>query len=86
MGGLLRSINVGIKMAIIEMGSHKLRSALSVIGVMLGVASLVAIRTGIGTLVPAARTPLLPGPVPRSLVPHAVETMIRRSSHNIPLS
>ncbi len=35
-------------MSIIEMGSHKLRSALSVIGVMLGVASLVAMLTLIG--------------------------------------
>ncbi len=36
---------VGITMSIIEMRTHKLRCALSVIGVMLGVASLVAMLT-----------------------------------------
>ncbi len=41
----LQSIGVGIRMSFVEMGSHKLRSALSVIGVMLGVASLVAMLT-----------------------------------------
>ncbi|MBN1575011.1 MAG: ABC transporter permease [Chitinispirillaceae bacterium] len=41
----LQSIGVGITMSLIEMMSHKLRSALSVIGVMLGVASLVAMLT-----------------------------------------
>ncbi len=42
---LIQSIFVGIKMSFIEMASHKLRSALSIIGVMLGVASLVAMLT-----------------------------------------
>lgn len=42
---LMQSINVGIRMSFIEMKSHKLRSSLSVIGVMLGVASLVAMLT-----------------------------------------
>jgi putative ABC transport system permease protein len=42
---LLQSIGVGIRMSFVEMGSHKLRSALSIIGVMLGVASLVAMLT-----------------------------------------
>lgn len=42
---LLQSIGVGIRMSLVEMGSHKLRSALSIIGVMLGVASLVAMLT-----------------------------------------
>lgn len=41
----MQSIGVGITMSFIEMRSHKLRSALSVIGVMLGVASLVAMLT-----------------------------------------
>lgn len=41
----LQSIGVGIRMSFVEMGSHKLRSSLSVIGVMLGVASLVAMLT-----------------------------------------
>jgi len=47
-GGLLSSVIVGIKMSVIEMGSHKMRSALSVIGVLLGVAALVAMLTLIG--------------------------------------
>lgn len=42
---LLQSIGVGIRMSFVEMGSHRLRSALSIIGVMLGVASLVAMLT-----------------------------------------
>ncbi|MDG5814990.1 ABC transporter permease [Chitinispirillales bacterium ANBcel5] len=44
----LRSIAVGSKMAVLEMASHKLRSALSVLGVMLGVTSLVTMLTLIG--------------------------------------
>ncbi len=48
MGGILRSVVVGMKMSLVEIGSHKLRSALSIIGVMLGVASLVAMLTLIG--------------------------------------
>lgn len=42
---LLQTIGVGIRMSFVEMSSHKLRSALSIIGVMLGVASLVAMLT-----------------------------------------
>ncbi|MFP4417234.1 MAG: ABC transporter permease [Fibrobacterota bacterium] len=45
---ILRSILVGSVMAAVEMRAHKLRSALSILGVMLGVASLVAILTLIG--------------------------------------
>lgn len=45
---ILQSIRVGMQMAIVEMGSHKLRSVLSVLGVLLGVASLVAMLTLIG--------------------------------------
>ncbi len=48
MRGILRSVVVGVKMSLVEMASHKLRSALSIIGVMLGVASLVAMLTLIG--------------------------------------
>jgi putative ABC transport system permease protein len=43
-----QSTTVGMKMAFVEMHSHKLRSSLSVLGVMLGVASLVAMLTLIG--------------------------------------
>lgn len=39
---------VGMSMAIIEMRSHKLRSTLSVLGVLLGVASLTAMLTLVG--------------------------------------
>ncbi|MBD3421479.1 MAG: FtsX-like permease family protein [Chitinivibrionales bacterium] len=42
------SILVGIKMSLIEMRSHFLRSALSILGVLFGVASLVAMLTLIG--------------------------------------
>lgn len=42
---LLQTIGVGIRMSFVEMSSHKLRSALSITGVMLGVASLVAMLT-----------------------------------------
>lgn len=48
---LLRLVNsflVGIHTAFIEMGKHKLRSVLSMLGVMLGVAALVAMLTLIG--------------------------------------
>ncbi|MBD3345504.1 MAG: FtsX-like permease family protein [Chitinivibrionales bacterium] len=44
----IRSVSVGMRTSLIEMGSHKLRSALSVLGVLLGVASLVAMLTLIG--------------------------------------
>lgn len=43
-----QSILVGMRMAVAEMQSHKLRSALSMLGVLLGVASLVAMLTLIG--------------------------------------
>jgi putative ABC transport system permease protein len=45
---LVSSIIVGMKMAFIEMSTHKLRSMLSILGVLLGVASLVAMLTLIG--------------------------------------
>ena len=45
---LFESVQVGIRMSIVEMLSHKLRSSLSVLGVLLGVASLVAMLTLIG--------------------------------------
>jgi putative ABC transport system permease protein len=45
---IISSVIVGLKMALIEMGTHKLRSFLSMLGVMLGVASLVAMLTLIG--------------------------------------
>ncbi|MBD3319580.1 MAG: FtsX-like permease family protein [Chitinivibrionales bacterium] len=48
MSGFVRSVIVGIKTSVIEMSSHKLRSALSLLGVLLGVASLVAMLTLIG--------------------------------------
>ena len=48
MSRILRSILVGIRMAVVEMRFHKLRSSLSIIGVMLGVASLVAMLTLVG--------------------------------------
>ncbi|MBN1984132.1 MAG: ABC transporter permease [Chitinivibrionales bacterium] len=44
----IQSISVGLRMAFIEMGSHRLRSILSVLGVLFGVASLVAMLTLIG--------------------------------------
>jgi putative ABC transport system permease protein len=44
----LQSFIVGIGMSLVEMRSHKLRSVLSTLGVMLGVASLVAMLTLIG--------------------------------------
>lgn len=45
---LVRSVIVGLKMAAIEMSTHILRSILSIIGVMLGVASLMIMLTLIG--------------------------------------
>jgi putative ABC transport system permease protein len=48
MGNFFKSIIVGVQMAFIEMGAHKMRSALSMIGVFLGVASLMAMLTLIG--------------------------------------
>lgn len=48
MRGIVQSILVGIQMALVEMRSHKLRSGLSLFGVMLGVSSLVAMLTLIG--------------------------------------
>jgi putative ABC transport system permease protein len=45
---ILRSLLVGSRMAFVEMRSHKLRSFLSVLGVMLGVASLTAMLTLVG--------------------------------------
>jgi putative ABC transport system permease protein len=45
---LIRSIIAGFRMAVIEMSTHILRSILSVIGVMLGVASLMIMLTLIG--------------------------------------
>lgn len=45
---LVRSVIVGFKMALIEMGTHLLRSILSMTGVMLGVASLMIMLTLIG--------------------------------------
>jgi putative ABC transport system permease protein len=47
-GNLLRTFWVGISTAFIEMGKHKLRSFLSILGVMLGVAALVAMLSLIG--------------------------------------
>lgn len=43
-----QSIGVGVTMSLVEMNSHKLRSLLSIIGVMLGSAALVVIVTLIG--------------------------------------
>lgn len=51
MKSLIKFINsfiVGAHMAFVEMGKHKLRSILSMLGVMLGVAALVAMLTLIG--------------------------------------
>lgn len=48
MNKLGQSIKVGIITALIEMKAHKLRSGLSVLGVMLGVASLVAMLSLVG--------------------------------------
>ena len=45
---IILSIFVGIRMAVVDMGSHKLRSILSILGVLLGVASLVAMLTLVG--------------------------------------
>jgi putative ABC transport system permease protein len=45
---LFRSVIVGFKMAIIEMSTHIMRSILSIVGVMLGVASLMIMLTLIG--------------------------------------
>ncbi len=45
---LSQSLVVGMRTAIIEMGSHKLRSSLSILGVLLGVASLTAMLSLIG--------------------------------------
>jgi putative ABC transport system permease protein len=45
---LFRSVLVGARMSLVEMRSHKLRSALSMIGVMLGVAALVAMLSLVG--------------------------------------
>lgn len=45
---LLQTIRAGVMTAVIEMKSHKLRSMLSMIGVLLGVASLVAMLTLVG--------------------------------------
>ena len=45
---LPKAIAVGVKMAGIEMKTHKLRSILSMLGVMLGVASLVSMLTLVG--------------------------------------
>jgi len=47
-GLLLQAVYVGIAMSFIEMRSHITRSVLSIFGVMLGVASLVAMLTLIG--------------------------------------
>jgi len=44
----MQSILVGGRMALVEMSSHKLRSSLSILGVTLGVASLVVMLTLIG--------------------------------------
>ncbi|MBD3243803.1 MAG: hypothetical protein GF331_24640, partial [Chitinivibrionales bacterium] len=43
-----RTLWVGVSTAFIEMGKHKLRSFLSILGVMLGVAALVAMLSLIG--------------------------------------
>ncbi len=43
-----QSLLVGMRTAVIEMGSHKLRSSLSILGVLLGVASLTAMLSLIG--------------------------------------
>jgi putative ABC transport system permease protein len=45
---ILGSIIVGINMSLVEMKSHKTRSVLSVLGVLLGVASLVMMLTMVG--------------------------------------
>ncbi|KMQ52106.1 Macrolide export ATP-binding/permease protein MacB [Chitinispirillum alkaliphilum] len=45
---LLKSVFVGSRTALVEMSNHKLRSFLSILGVMLGVASLVTMLTLIG--------------------------------------
>jgi putative ABC transport system permease protein len=45
---IIQSIIVGIKMSFLEMTSHVLRSILSILGVMLGVASLVSMLTLVG--------------------------------------
>ncbi len=45
---LIRSVLVGISMSFIEMKSHKTRSVLSIIGVLIGVATLCANLTLIG--------------------------------------
>ena len=47
-GKLFRTFLVGMHTAFIEMGKHKLRSALSMLGVMLGVTALVAMLSLIG--------------------------------------
>ncbi len=48
LGGATGALVVGIRMALVEMNAHKLRSMLSLLGVSLGVASLVAMLTLIG--------------------------------------
>jgi putative ABC transport system permease protein len=45
---VINSIRVGMNTAFIEMGQHKLRSSLSILGVLLGVAALVAMLSLIG--------------------------------------
>lgn len=45
---IIQSVIVGMTMSFIEMRSHKLRSVLSMIGVMLGVGALVAMLTLVG--------------------------------------
>jgi putative ABC transport system permease protein len=48
MKSLVKAFLIGMRTAFIEMGHHKLRSFLSMLGVMLGVAALVAMLTLIG--------------------------------------
>ncbi|MBD3316563.1 MAG: FtsX-like permease family protein [Chitinivibrionales bacterium] len=48
LGYIVRALLVGTRMSVVEMRSHKLRSALSMIGVMLGVAALVAMLSLVG--------------------------------------
>jgi putative ABC transport system permease protein len=45
---IVRNFSIGMRTAVIEMGQHKLRSFLSMLGVMLGVAALVAMLSLIG--------------------------------------
>ncbi len=45
---ILRDFSIGIRTAFVEMGQHKLRSVLSMLGVMLGVAALVTMLSLMG--------------------------------------